>query len=1369
MELNGVKETDVIAVTNGESSKTENTNKAEDVLDDTPYTVKIVPTHSEPFELQVSSFELVQEVHRVLMDREETCSCTCFSLVLNGQTLDMFAELKSVEGLADGVELKVVEERYSVREAKNHVRHIHDLLHSIEPHDAYAGREQMSLSFVNTIAGELERKQFQNRLDMRTDFIPPEYVLPGSGTNTVPPLLPLHPLDRDGKPVKCVRQLNYSNWNPPPPARRLLGDLIYLFFHTVEDKRYHITACPRGFYVNMSTDDHFNPHPVQHAYVAHSLIDLLRQLSPGFKRNFEALLKARAAKHPFERVPTPYQVHSWLAPLFEHSPDSVRKEEAFSSRMACEENLPGQTRDWNEELQVTRELPQTRLTERLLRDRAIFKSNSDFVAAATRAAVSVVNGDIMAINPGETRKQQMFIWNNMFFSLGFDVKEHYKHFGGEHAAYVATSSDLCGVRAYSMLDQPGLHTLGTAIIDYRGFRVTAQTIIPGILEKEQEQLVVYGSIDFGKTVLTDKRYEEILSKTAKQLKIRPHKVVNQSGETVELYSSVDCKGIVGNDGRTYILDLLRTFPPDLNYLDNGDDIHPQLSPELTKLGYPYRHRHMLATLRQELIEAFFDYRYETFLRLAAREIQKAKSSVEVEGDDPTAVEIQNGQSACSNTDGNDQLPSHHIGCEVSDHSSNTLNSGISAIKSPNKSQPDDLSLMKKLLEEDHDTLKGDIIHEAIRKAAVAVGSLSTDRFELAFNPDIYQKFVKFSDSEETSLKVDQELVCSACEFLVLKQIPAFVRDALSLCVTPQDGKALTESMHQRGINMRYLNRVIESVSPHPSLGYLKKMAISEVLLRSAKHIFKIYLQDVDPMLLSVGVAHFLNCFLTACPNLTPLLGIDEQVLKLNRNKKNKKKSKSLRESPEEMAWLNETHSSIWAELIKEAKEYYHYQITASDIDEFCKIFEIQRVHLLRSFCTSVGIQLLLREYNLTPPNGAKHHQKPVFTTDDIISLFPVVKHLHPHATDAYHYFTTGQARISTGHFQEGFELINEALGLLNGVYGPLHPDIGACNRLLARLSYVMGEHQAALLFQHRATMISERVHGIDNPNTATEYIHFSLYCFACGHISTALQLLYRARYIAILCHGECHPEITQIDTNIGLMLQLVGELDLALVFLENALSFIRLFYGDRNLKEAFTCHLISRTHTYRGDFRTALDYEKRRFLIYKERLGPDSDYTKDSDECLRQLTQQAVTVARKVAELTAASTKSTGGGGGDSSNLNTLSNAIDASTTESIVAKAVLSNSFSANGGTASSGSLVLPIPTISSVLEILNRVNGILVIQLRGKDEENSDQDAKSLPSKSISSKLHGFNDNCASKDVSQLEKESSAATTTNNVIPVS
>lgn len=57
-----------------------------------------------------------------------------------------------------------------------------------------------------------------------------------------------------------------------------------------------------------------------------------------------------------------------------------------------------------------------------------------------------------------------------------------------------------------------------------------------------------------------------LSKAAQQLKILPHKVVNDKNEEIELCSSVECKGIVGNDGRHYILDLLRTFPPDVNFL-----------------------------------------------------------------------------------------------------------------------------------------------------------------------------------------------------------------------------------------------------------------------------------------------------------------------------------------------------------------------------------------------------------------------------------------------------------------------------------------------------------------------------------------------------------------------------------------------------------------------------------------------------------------------------------------------------------------------------------------------------------------------------------------------------------------------------------
>lgn len=95
--------------------------------------------------------ELVQEIYQVLIDREESCHRTCFSLQLDGVTLDNFAELKNIEGLKEGSVIKVVEEPYTAREARIHVRHIRDLLKSINNQDAYAGIECNSLSFIGHI------------------------------------------------------------------------------------------------------------------------------------------------------------------------------------------------------------------------------------------------------------------------------------------------------------------------------------------------------------------------------------------------------------------------------------------------------------------------------------------------------------------------------------------------------------------------------------------------------------------------------------------------------------------------------------------------------------------------------------------------------------------------------------------------------------------------------------------------------------------------------------------------------------------------------------------------------------------------------------------------------------------------------------------------------------------------------------------------------------------------------------------------------------------------------------------------------------------------------------------------------------------
>lgn len=62
---------------------------------------------------------MVQEIKQVLMDREETCHRTCFSLQLDGHTLDDFTDLKSITGLQEGSLLKIVEGKTLTETVKN--------------------------------------------------------------------------------------------------------------------------------------------------------------------------------------------------------------------------------------------------------------------------------------------------------------------------------------------------------------------------------------------------------------------------------------------------------------------------------------------------------------------------------------------------------------------------------------------------------------------------------------------------------------------------------------------------------------------------------------------------------------------------------------------------------------------------------------------------------------------------------------------------------------------------------------------------------------------------------------------------------------------------------------------------------------------------------------------------------------------------------------------------------------------------------------------------------------------------------------------------------------------------------------------------
>ncbi|KAJ8748741.1 hypothetical protein K2173_011293 [Erythroxylum novogranatense] len=139
----------------------------------------------------------------------------------------------------------------------------------------------------------------------------------------------------------------------------------------------------------------------------------------------------------------------------------------------------------------------------------------------------------------------------------------------EQATYASANNDLKGTKAYQEADIPGLYNLAMAIIDYRGHRVVAQSVLPGILQGDKSDSLLYGSVDNGKKICWNDDFHSKVVEAAKHLHLKEHTVIDGSGNAFKLAAPVECKGIVGSDDRHYLLDLMRVTPRDANYTGPG--------------------------------------------------------------------------------------------------------------------------------------------------------------------------------------------------------------------------------------------------------------------------------------------------------------------------------------------------------------------------------------------------------------------------------------------------------------------------------------------------------------------------------------------------------------------------------------------------------------------------------------------------------------------------------------------------------------------------------------------------------------------------------------------------------------------------------
>ena len=431
-----------------------------------------------------------------------------------------------------------MEEPYTEKDARLHVMRVRDLVGVAGDRTDLVRGVSSGLSLHDYVANPQENGPMTNggSHQARTDRADTHAM---SGFNLDSPcsvdiLMP----PPEKTPPKCIKTMFVSPWNPPPYHLRSKGHLMYLVVTTNEGEQFHITSHVTGFFVNKSSNNKFDPFPkpAPSPMQAHSLLTLFSRISLSFESQFEALQQFLSNRDPLStfQISNALPAEPWVVPqsstsLSAHSPDGCRSQENYLVSGA--ENTDT-LRDWNEEFQTTRELPRETVQDRVFRERVTSKLFADYNEAAAQGAILIVRDEVTPLNPTEPRDAQIFVYNNIFYSFGLDGVGTFANEGGDEAARVATGKDVSGVKMVNQLDIQDLSTPGTAIIDYMGRRIVAQSIVPGIFKQREptEHQIDYGGVEGKDVIAENEAFVPLFKKLSEALRVKKHPVWDKDGK-----------------------------------------------------------------------------------------------------------------------------------------------------------------------------------------------------------------------------------------------------------------------------------------------------------------------------------------------------------------------------------------------------------------------------------------------------------------------------------------------------------------------------------------------------------------------------------------------------------------------------------------------------------------------------------------------------------------------------------------------------------------------------------------------------------------------------------------------------------------------
>ncbi|KAJ3018099.1 UNVERIFIED_CONTAM: Intracellular distribution of mitochondria [Siphonaria sp. JEL0065] len=615
-----------------------------------------LPVNAGVVKVAVPPTTQIADIRSHLIDNPEGNFNTCFYLAFKGQRLSDSISLVDIPDFdLDSPSLVMVTDEFNEREVRIQIARLREILTGFKSSTSSTFGVDVGISYLADVAPGYDINPSPKsaadaddevRKSISHPFANYEFDLEKSANNVFG-ILPEVASNVD----TCVKSLNFSCWNPPAPHRRTAGDIMYLAVTTNELVSVHITCSVNGFFVSRSTDKTFDPSIK--SYSGPTLPHVLSQLSPSFKTTFAKLQLATQKRHPHTYLlPSTQQAIPWLIQEPRVLPDSSRTLDVIVSASDNADSLA--TRDWNDDLCSAASLPHSTANEKVVRAQTLHRVYSEFVDASVKGVTQIIQkslaGGLGDLNNG--LGGQMFLHGGIFYSFAKDQGDTFgQETGGSAAAHVAVSKDVDGVSKVDSISSNnwiGLHTLGTCVVDFKGVRVVAQAVVPGILSRQTpaapassevdasaaaaaNEVIVYGSIDSGKVIRSNQEFHDLLGKLAAPLRLEQHPVTDAEGAQHILFTPVDVKGIVGNDGRKYLLDLGRLAPGDVQFLEQVD--------ETTGNGDLPAYPHRMTLLRHELMEMYYENQLAKFVNEKRVEIAERAKDAPEDAEKETEIDL----------------------------------------------------------------------------------------------------------------------------------------------------------------------------------------------------------------------------------------------------------------------------------------------------------------------------------------------------------------------------------------------------------------------------------------------------------------------------------------------------------------------------------------------------------------------------------------------------------------------------------------------------------------------------------------------------------------------------------------------------------